>query len=97
MKYFIVSSKRYEKSFRKLLQSGKLAEKRLNELEYIITALAQGKVLNKKHKDHRLKGNLKDHRECHIGFDVLLVYRIREQDLVLVLVNVGTHTELFGA
>jgi mRNA interferase YafQ len=43
--------------------------------------------------DHALKGAWKDHRECHIGGDFLLVYKL-ESD-VIVFVRAGTHAELF--
>ena len=46
-----------------------------------------------KYKDHQLKGNMKEFRECHIKPDLLLVYMIDEN--VLKLVDIGSHSELF--
>jgi mRNA interferase YafQ len=43
--------------------------------------------------DHPLKGDWADHRECHIGGDFLLIYRL-EGDTVF-FVRTGTHSELF--
>ena len=43
--------------------------------------------------DHPLKGDWADHRECHIGGDFLLTYRV--EDDAIVFVRAGTHSELF--
>ena len=47
--------------------------------------------------DHPLNGDWLGHRECHIGGDFLLAYKLdgsRKTDLV-VFVRAGTHAELF--
>jgi mRNA interferase YafQ len=44
--------------------------------------------------DHPLKGAWADHRDCHIGGDFLLIYRI-EAD-VIIFVRSGTHWALFS-
>ncbi|MEI7590180.1 MAG: type II toxin-antitoxin system YafQ family toxin [Deltaproteobacteria bacterium] len=47
--------------------------------------------------DHPLGGDLDGHRECHIGGDFLLTYKLVESakhDLI-VFVRTGTHAELF--
>jgi mRNA interferase YafQ len=43
--------------------------------------------------DHPLTGKWARHRECHVGGDFLLVYRV-DGDLI-VFVGCGTHAELF--
>lgn len=47
--------------------------------------------------DHPLTGNWSDHRECHIGGDFLLIYRLdkRGKEEIIVFVRTGTHAELF--
>ena len=44
-----------------------------------------------------LSVNLTDHRECHIGGDFLLLYRIdgSGENEQVVFVQAGTHAELF--
>jgi mRNA interferase YafQ len=49
--------------------------------------------LETKYKDHQLKGNMKEFRECHIKPDLLLVYGIIND--ALELVNIGSHSEVF--
>jgi mRNA interferase YafQ len=34
--------------------------------------------------------------ECHIRPDWLLIWEIQEDKLILVMVNTGTHADLFG-
>ncbi|MCO6181097.1 type II toxin-antitoxin system YafQ family toxin [Ciceribacter sp. RN22] len=46
-------------------------------------------------KDHELTGDWKDHRECHIGGDVLLIYTVEEKKNLVVFVAAGTHADLF--
>jgi mRNA interferase YafQ len=59
----------------------------------VIYNLLNGQDLETKYKDHQLKGNMKDFRECHIKPDLLLIYRIENN--VLELVDIGSHSELF--
>lgn len=45
-----------------------------------------------------LTGDWAGHRECHIGGDFLLIYRLDDsakQDIVI-FVRTGTHAELFS-
>lgn len=62
----------------------------------IVTKLANGENLEEKYKDHLLIGNFKGCRECHVKPDLLLVYKINENVLELTLVEVGSHSQLFG-
>jgi len=47
--------------------------------------------------DHALVGNWEGHRECHIGGDFLLAYRLDDSQTpgLIVFVRAGTHAELF--
>ena len=65
-------------------------------LDNIIIQLANEKPLDAKHKDHALKGTLKDYRECHVTPDWLLMYKIEKTILTLTLIDTGSHANLFG-
>lgn len=43
--------------------------------------------------DHPLSGTYKDHRDCHINGDWLLIYKISPKDVIFT--RTGTHSELF--
>lgn len=60
----------------------------------IVSLLAEDKVLPERNRDHALTGNWRDHRECHLKPDLLLIYRRPDAD-VLQLVRMGSHSELF--
>jgi len=47
--------------------------------------------------DHALGGDWGGHRECHIGGDFLLAYRLDDvgKTAMVVFVRAGTHAELF--
>lgn len=75
----------------------KLLRKRdydLQELDYVITLLQEGRQLPAKYRDHALAGERKGQRDCHVRPDWLLIYEIREDDLILALLETGTHSDL---
>lgn len=44
-------------------------------------------------RDHPLSGEWKDHRDCHLKPDLVLIYRLPDED-TLELVRLGSHSEL---
>ncbi len=60
----------------------------------VVDKLAAGVPLPPKNRDHALTGNYLGSRECHIEPDWLLVYEIQNDELVLVLIRTGTHSDL---
>ncbi len=93
--YRIVPSKDYIKSYRKLTCLGQFSPKVKKDLEHTIDTLAAGEKLPPEYKDHQLSGELKHYRDCHIKGDILLIYQIRNKELLLVLADLGTHSGLF--
>lgn len=76
----------------------KLMKKRgkdISKLEIILEKLALGEVLPDKNKDHQLKGEWQNFRECHIEPDWLLIYQIEESELILYATATGSHADLF--
>ena len=64
-----------------------------NDFAEILTALADDQSLAEKHRDHALTGDWKDHRDCHIKPDLVMIYRKPDADR-LQLVRLGSHSEL---
>ncbi|MFT2725260.1 type II toxin-antitoxin system YafQ family toxin [Helicobacter pylori] len=79
----------YKKDFKKLIKNG-FDDSVLNE---VILTLRKKEPLDPQFKDHALKGNWKPFRECHIKTDILLVYLVKGDELILV--RLGSHNELF--
>lgn len=56
--------------------------------------LANGIKPDEKYKDYILTGDYGGFREYHITRDWLLIYRYRENELLLLLSRTGTHSDL---
>ena len=63
------------------------------DLTAMVMALANDQTLDPHLRDHGLTGDWKDHRDCHIKPDLVLIYRLPDQGR-LQLVRLGSHSEL---
>ena len=61
-------------------------------LSSVITYLMSDTPLPPHYKDHALTGNWLDYRDCHLKPDLVLIYQITDNDLILV--RLGSHSEL---
>ena len=86
---FTASMKR---SMKRMQKQGK----DFSKLHVVLELLAASKSLPTKYRDHALTGNKRLYRECHIEPDWLLVYQVRQTELILLCVDTGSHAELFG-
>jgi mRNA interferase YafQ len=59
----------------------------------VVEMLAEDRPLPRNNSDHPLTGEWKDHRDCHIRPDLVLIYR-KPDDASLELVRLGSHSEL---
>ena len=94
MKYIIDYTSSFKKQHKKLQKQGK----DLNKLYEVIKTLSNGKQLDKKYKNNKLKNNnvFKNCYECHIEPDWLLIYKIEKEILVIILFATGSHSDLFN-
>ena len=58
-----------------------------------VILLVNNSPLPDKLRDHPLSGDWKDHRDCHLKPDLLLIYRL-PNDQSLELIRLGSHSEL---
>lgn len=86
----------YTKRMRKDIQRMRRRGKDLSKLVAVLDLLKTGEPLPEIYRDHQLKGDLDDLRECHIEMNWLLVYRIDEGELTLLATATGTHFDIFG-
>ena len=63
------------------------------ELMQTVAMLANDKPLPRRYFDHPLAGEWKDHRDCHLRPDLILIYR-KPNRSTLDLVRLGSHSEL---
>ncbi|MFZ0304307.1 MAG: type II toxin-antitoxin system YafQ family toxin [Terracidiphilus sp.] len=64
-------------------------------LPSIVNLLVNDLPLPDEFRDHGLRGNWRSHRECHLKPDLLLIYKLPDDD-TLRLVRMGSHSELFA-
>lgn len=67
----------------------------ISEIDKIINKIASQEKLPIKNRDHKLKGEFDGYRECHIRSDILLIYKIIDDSLLLYIVDIGSHSQLF--
>ena len=85
----LIYTTQFKKDFKRISKQGKDLEK----LEYVIETLLSKKSLDQKFNDHSLSGKWKNHRDCHVEPDWLLIYRITSESLILE--RTGSHSDLF--
>jgi mRNA interferase YafQ len=85
---------RRHKSFLKDYAKTKLTDGQFEKLISYLNLLKDNQNLPIESKEHNLKGNWKDFKECHLGGDMLLVYAVMNDEIVLT--RIGTHSEIFG-
>lgn len=93
-KYGVITSSKFNKQLKKIIKQGKSIDK----LSLVVKKLANGEELESKYRDHALSDNkyYRNCRECHIEPDWLLVYKYNNDQLILYLVETGSHSDLFN-
>jgi mRNA interferase YafQ len=82
-------TKQFAKDIKKMFKRGKSQEK----IKKVLSKLVNEERLNARYKDHKLIGNFKGRRECHIEPDWLLIYKTTEDEIIFE--RTGTHSDLF--
>lgn len=83
-----------KKKFEKDIEQAKRRGKDLNKIKAVLAYLVAQNPLPAHYKDHKLKGEFSDCRECHIEPDWLLIYIIDDCNN-LILIRTGSHSDLF--
>ena len=82
-------TKQFEKDLKKMEKRGRTLEK----IKGIIKKLVNEERLDASNKNHKLIGNYKGRRECHIEADWLLIYKLTDSEIIFE--RTGTHSDLF--
>ncbi len=83
----------FKRDYKREKKSGKNKATLDNDLLALIKLLAADKPLAKKFCDHALMGEWKDHRDCHLKPDLVVIYR-KPDSHSLELVRIGSHSQL---
>lgn len=87
-----VLSSRFKKNFKRFA----FDEAFCAEFDAVVELLAADAPLPPKYRDHALHNDWEGCRDCHVRPDVVLVYRKTADGLELLLLRVGSHSEVFG-
>ncbi len=84
------------KDWERLSRSGRYDMGRLKQAMLLL--VANDGPLGPEWLDHPLKGGWVGHRECHIGGDFLLTYKLDDSGKTgqVIFVRAGSHAELFS-
>lgn len=86
----LLTTSRFERDLKRAKKRGKELDRLWNAVETLLS----GQVLSSRYRPHRLTGQWSEYWECHIEPDWLLIWGYRDD--ALVLVRIGTHSDLFG-
>lgn len=89
--YKIVTTNKFEKEVKICIKRGF----DISLLKEAMTILAEKGTLPQKYKAHKLSANYANCWECHIKPNWLLVWQQNENELILLFLNTGTHSDLF--
>lgn len=88
----IERTSRFKRDFRREAK-GPYRETLHDDVRTVLNLLADNLPLPEKYRDHALGGDWKDHRDCHVRPDLILIYR-KPDAFTLQLVRLGSHSEL---
>lgn len=91
MKYRILATKRFQKDVKRC-QKRNLP---MDRLKNVIRLLESAGSLPSEYRPHKLSGIYDGKWECHIMSDWLLVWEQDDDELVLLMTNTGTHSDIF--
>jgi mRNA interferase YafQ len=83
----------YTNQFQKDLKKMEKRGKALSKIKNVIRKLVNEERLDAQFKDHKLVGNYKGRRECHIESDWLIIYRLIDAEIIFE--RTGSHSDLF--
>lgn len=89
--YEIIYTGQFKKSLKLCVRRGL----NIGDFTTVLDILQTKGVLPQKYRPHKLTGKYKGCWECHIQSDWLLIWEQEDNQLRLILVDTGTHSDLF--
>lgn len=90
--YLLFLTNKCKKSLSKITKNKKFKKEVFG---VVLDMLLSGEQLPIKYKAHKLSGDYNGCYECHIQNDILFVYTFDDNKLILLGIDIGTHSELF--
>lgn len=92
--YTIIPTSIYKKELKKYKKQPKKFDKIEKMVQILMEKGSEGIPFDR--YSHLLTGNYKGCMECHIEPDLLLIWKQYEEEKIITLNRVGTHSELFN-
>lgn len=92
MRYEIFRTNSFKKAFKKCVKRGL----NIKAFEACVELLASTGALPQKYRPHKLSGKYNNVWECHIEPDWLLLWDQDDDNLTLLLIDTGSHSDIFG-
>lgn len=80
--------------FKKDLKRIQNNSKKIEHLKAVLTSLQETGVVPENYNPHKLTGNYNGFMECYVENDLLLIW-FDEEENIIKLVRLGSHSELF--
>lgn len=91
MSYSIIRTNRFKKDVAVCRRRGY----DMSLLREVLLLLMKDGTVPSRFRPHKLSGRYAGLWECHLRPDWLLVWELRENEVVVVLMNTGTHADIF--
>lgn len=90
--YTIERTNSFKKAFKRCVKRGL----DISLFETAINILVETGTLPKKYRPHKLSGQYRELWEWHISPDWLLIWSQNDETLTLILIDTGSHSDIFG-
>lgn len=92
MIYRIYKTSRFNKSLKRYRHDQDV----LSELEKVLDFLAEDGFIPSKYHPHNLVGKFRSSFECHVRPNLLLVYCAPNENGIIYVDDIGSHSQIFG-
>lgn len=89
--YTIERTNSFKKAFKRCVKRGL----DISLFETAINILVETGTLPQKYRPHKLSGQYRELWECHISPDWLLIWSQNDETLTLILIDTGSHSDIF--
>ena len=92
---YIQTTAKFRRSKKRVDKSGKFNKALENRYLHALKTLVSDGELDYTYRDHALIGDKEGFRECHLAFDLILLYSYEGEEF-LMLHDIGKHDEVLG-
>ncbi len=90
--YQIKTTRHFEKDFKRCQKRGLPLE----QLRIVMKLLEEEGALPAQYHPHKLVGDYRGKWECHIMPNWILIWEQNDNELIMLMLNTGSHSDIFG-